>query len=379
MDGTTAYVNRKIISLTIQFIKIDQIFNYGILLPRFLTDVTGIKIPFAWSFPSVTIKVTFMHSNHADRKKFFVSGREAGGILMQIGKTGSDTDTFEGGFLFILLAGVLWGTCGTAQSLAPAGWDPLVLADLRILLGGVSLLLLVAARNGPGRLLHGWPPVVTLGAAVAMAAMQLFFFSAMRITGVAVGTMVAVGGVPIMSGVAGWFVLKETLDRRWFCSAALAVLGIILLSWKSEGLQVRPLGVLLALLASTAGTTMNLLVKRIRAERGSLETMGVVLFIGGLMASPLLFLRETAWLFNPRGIAVVLHLGLFTGAAAYALFAAGLRMTPLSRVGILMLTEPLTAFLLGVFLLGEHLSSLMLVGAVLLLVSVLLLSLPARR
>jgi DME family drug/metabolite transporter len=214
---------------------------------------------------------------------------------------------------------------------------------------------------------------------MAMAAMQLFFFSAMKITGVAVGTMVAVGAVPVMSGLAGRIVLKENLDHRWFCSAALAVAGIVLLSWKSEGIQVRPLGVLLALLASTAGTMFNLLLKHLRRGHGSLESMGMILFVGGLLAFPLFFFRETAWLSTPRGIAVALHLGFFTGAAAYALFARGIRVTPLSQVGILMLTEPLTAFFLGVFLLGEQLTSLMLVGAVSLLLSVLLLSLPRRK
>lgn len=298
---------------------------------------------------------------------------------MEAGRHEGDDAVFQGGFVFILLAGVLWGTCGTAQSLAPAGWDPLILADLRMLLGGLFLLVLVGFQGGAARLRGGWPIPVTVGAGIAMAAMQLFFFSAMKITGVAVGTMVAVGAVPVLSGLAGRLILNEVLDRRWFCSAALAVTGIVLLSWKSEGIQVRPLGVLLALMASTAGTTLNLLVKHLRKEHGSVETMGIVLFVGGLLASPLFLFRETAWLFHPRGIAVALHLGFFTGAAAYALFARGIRVTPLSQVGILMLTEPLTAFLLGVFLLGEHLTSLMLVGAVALLVSVLLLSLPSRK
>lgn len=297
---------------------------------------------------------------------------------MELSKSKVSADVFEGGFLLIL-GGIIWGTCGTAQSLAPAGWDPLILADLRMAIGGLSLILLVSTRKGLGGLLRGWPPAVTLGAAVAMAAMQLFFFSAMKITGVAVGTMVAVGGLPVLGGLAGRIILKETLSRRWFCSAALAVVGIILLSWKSEGLQVRPLGVLLALLASTAGTTMNLLVKKLRERHGALETIGLVLFLGGLMASPLFFFREVGWLFNPRGIAVALHLGIFTGAVAYALFAKGVRLTPLSQVGILTLTEPLTAFMLGVFFLGEHLTSLMFTGAVCLLLSVLLLSLPGRK
>lgn len=298
---------------------------------------------------------------------------------MEMSKSKAGANTLEGGFLLILLAGVLWGTCGTAQSLAPAGWDPLILADLRMGLGGFFLLLLVSVRGGAANLWKGWPPGLTLGAALAMSAMQLFFFSSMKITGVAVGTMVAVGGLPVLGGLAGRLVFKETLDRRWFCSAVLAVVGIVLLSWKSEGLQVRPLGVVLALLASLSGTTMNLLLKKLRTGHGSLETMGLVLFLGGLVASPLLFFREIGWLFDPRGLAVTLHLGFFTGAAAYALFAQGLHRTPLSQVGILMLTEPLTAFLLGVFLLGEHLTSLMLTGAVSLLLSVLLMALPRRR
>ncbi len=298
---------------------------------------------------------------------------------MEAGECQGRSGACERGFLFILLAGVLWGTCGTAQSLAPSGWDPLILADLRMLLGGLFLLLLVRFRGEESSLRRGWPLSVTLGAAVAMAAMQLFFFSAMKITGVAVGTMVAVGGVPVMSGLAGRLVLNERLGPRWFCSAGLAVAGIVLLSWKSGGMQVRPLGVVMALLASAGGTTMNLFIKDLRREHGSLETMGIVLFAGGLMALPLFFFRETVWLLSPRGFAVALHLGFFTGAAAYALFARGIRLTPLSQVGILMLTEPLTAFFLGVFLLGEHLTSLMLVGAVSLLVSVLLLSLPRRK
>ena len=61
------------------------------------------------------------------------------------------------------------------------------------------------------------------------------------------------------------------------------------------------------------------------------------------------------------------YLGAITSAGAYAIYAYGLRDVSASSAGVASLAEPLTAVLLGVFLFGERLGTLGILGAGLLL------------
>jgi len=283
------------------------------------------------------------------------------------------------GFVFIMLAGLFWGTCGTAQSMAPDGANPLILGDLRMLLGGLFLFLLLYSRKR-SVFLGPWPLLSTFGAALCMAGMQLFFFSAMMKTGVAIGTMVAVGTLPVLQGLAGRFFFGEELDLKWGLAAFLAICGCLILSYRgSEALHLNPLGIFLAVCASSCGTISNVFIKKVRNFRDPVETMAVVLFTGGVFASPLLFTMNTGWLLNIRGIMVSAHLGLVTAALGYSFFAYGIKTTPLSRAGILTLTEPLTAFLLGVFLLRERMSLLMILACFMLCLGFVVLSISPEK
>ena len=105
--------------------------------------------------------------------------------------------------------------------------------------------------------------------------------------------------------------------------------------------------------------------------------MAVVFCLGAVLLSPLLFAADLAWLGQPRGLAVALHLGLIATAAAYALFARGLRAVPVATAVTLSLAEPLTAGALGVVLLGERLTGPAVLGIGLLFGGLALLSLGA--
>src|SRR5262245_53096041 len=92
----------------------------------------------------------------------------------------------------VLLAAVCFGTTGTAQALGPAGLSPTGVGAARILIGG-SLLVLVALVMHGGRALTRVNPRPALVAGAAVAVYQLAFFAAVKDTGVAVGTIVAIG------------------------------------------------------------------------------------------------------------------------------------------------------------------------------------------
>jgi DME family drug/metabolite transporter len=115
----------------------------------------------------------------------------------------------KNGEWFVLAAAVLWGTTGTAQAFAPEGVQPAVVGAVRLAIGGLALLVLASAR-GVLRGLRGWPIVPTGLAAVCMAAYQVFFFEAVATTGVAVGTIVAIGSAPLFAGGLGFLVRRES-------------------------------------------------------------------------------------------------------------------------------------------------------------------------
>ena len=84
--------------------------------------------------------------------------------------------------------------------------------------------------------------------------------------------------------------------------------------------------------------------------------MAVVFCLGAILLSPVFLLADLSWLGQPRGLLVALHLGLIATTLSYTLFGRGLRGVPAATAVTLSLAEPLTAGLLGVFVLGEQLA-----------------------
>ncbi len=276
---------------------------------------------------------------------------------------------------FVLLGAVLWGTTGTAQALAPAGAQPLTVGFVRIALGTLVLILLAAWQGELASLRQWrtWPRRTTLLAAAAIAAYQVFFFAAVARTGVAVGTIVGIGSTPIAAGILTTLVYRTSPGRTWMVSTFLALIGCSLLVLSGGDLRVNGTGILLAMAAGTSYALYTLLIKEllVREPRGAV--LSITFLLGSLVLLPILFLGDFAWLAEPRGLLVALHLAIITVGAAYTLYAIGLSMISVAATATLTLAEPLTAGLLGIFLLGEELSPLAALGVVLLLSGLLLL------
>ena len=136
-----------------------------------------------------------------------------------------------GAILPLLSASVLWGTSGTAQALARLHADPTLIGAAR-LLSGAAALVVIAAATGRLRVRdllaadrRRW--LVTAG--VATAVYQAAFFGAVARTGVALGTLVALGSAPAFCGLFARRFAGESLPRAWTFSTACAVAGCALL------------------------------------------------------------------------------------------------------------------------------------------------------
>lgn len=288
------------------------------------------------------------------------------------------TTTGKGGVWLILMAAVLWGTTGTSQALAPVGASPAVVGALRLAVGGGALLLLALWRGG----LRGggrWPFWATASAGGFVAAYQLCFFAAVAKTGVAVGTMVGIGSSPVLAGILVYLARGERPGRRWLAATVLAIVGCTLLLATGGTVSVNPLGVILALGAGASYAAYTLAIKTLLDGRSADAVVAVAFCLGALLLSPLLVTADLSWLAAPRGLVVILHLGLLATALSYQLFGRGLRTVPVANAVTLSLAEPLTAAILGVTVVGERLTLPALTGIALLFSGLALLAITPRR
>lgn len=272
-----------------------------------------------------------------------------------------------------MLAGAtLWGSTGTAAHFAPMAASSVSIGAARIVLGGLLLTAVALAgsesRHDLSRLLRRGPSrlaLLVLGAA-AVAGYQLCFFSAVRETGVAVGTVVAIGSAPVFTGVLSRATGGPAPRRRWALATAAAVAGCTVLILGGGASGARPAGVGLALAAGLCYAVYAVLAARL-ISGGSAEAavMGALFGLAAVLLAPVLAATSAGWLLTGRGTSVVVYLGVVTTVVAYLLYGRGLRTVPAPTAVTLGLAEPAVAALLGVAVLGERLGASAIAGLVL--------------
>ena len=156
------------------------------------------------------------------------------------------------GVLEIIASASLTGTTGTTASFAPAAATQPAIGAARLVIGGIVLLVVLPFVGG------SWATAVRLLrtpagciAGIAVALYQVTFFAGVARTGVAIGTLVAVGSGPVLVGCISWLVLGERPSAAWWMATAIGIVGLALLA--SDGIANADGDVAGALLALTAG------------------------------------------------------------------------------------------------------------------------------
>jgi DME family drug/metabolite transporter len=289
---------------------------------------------------------------------------------------------------FVLLAAVCFGTTGTAQALGPDA-SAVTVGAARIAVGALLLVAFQWARSrrapsrggGTAAPSRPWPrgPVVVVGA-LGVAAYQLCFFAAVKDTGVAVGTVVALGSAPALAGAGGWLLDRRVPDRAWALATGLACAGVATLALAGGGSQVSAPGVVLAIGAGASYAAFTLSSKRLLDQGHGVEPVMATLFgCGAILLAPVLVFGDTGWLSSAGGVAMAVWLGAVPTAIAYILFASGLRHLPANEVATLTLAEPVTAALLGAIVLGERPGAVAIGGIALILAGLAVLAAPRAK
>jgi drug/metabolite transporter (DMT)-like permease len=269
----------------------------------------------------------------------------------------------------VLAAATLWGVNAVvARSLFQRAVDPAHLVQVRMIVGGLALLPVAAARGAallPRRALGG-----VLAYAAMLVAVQLTYFEAIAAAGVAVAIFLQYTS-PLLVGAWEAVRARRMPSPAVTTALALAVAGSAMLVLPSADRRVPLAGFAWGIAAAfgMAGATLVAGALRRRGVRAT-PLLAYGLVIGSLAFAPV----RAPW----TALATVAapdwpyfaYVALLATALPFTLYAAALAVLPGSAAMLLAMLEPVLAVGLAWVVLGEALSPLQVGGGALILAAI---------
>ncbi|MBB1466205.1 EamA family transporter [Vibrio sp. SG41-7] len=292
---------------------------------------------------------------------------------------------FQTGTLAILFASILWGTTGTAASFAP-DLSPLAIGAFSMGVGGLMQAGLAYRKIllAFDKLLQNKKLLAV--SALALAIYPLAFYSSMKLSGVAIGTVVSIATAPFFSALLECLISKKNnINKRWLTSFAIGVVGIGLLvfsessSTNESGDDLKLLGIALGLVAGLcyaiySWATKALIDKGIKSQ----AAMGSIFGLGAMLLMPTLWFTGENLFSSQINVLVISYLTLIPQCLGYIAFSFGLRHVTASSANLLTLFEPVVAAVLAVCVVGELIPFIGWLGMFLIVLCLLIQSKPSK-
>ena len=292
---------------------------------------------------------------------------------------------FQTGTLAILFASILWGTTGTAASFAP-DLSPLAIGAFSMGVGG-----LMQAGLAYRKILFAFDKLLQnkkllAVSALALAVYPLAFYSSMKLSGVAIGTVVSIATAPFFSALLECLISKKNnINKRWLTSFAIGVVGIGLLvfsessSTNESGDDLKLLGIALGLVAGLCYAIYSWATKAlIDKEIESQAAMGSIFGLGAMLLLPTLWFTGENLFSSQINVLVISYLTLIPQCLGYIAFSFGLRHVTASSANLLTLFEPVVAAVLAVCVVGELIPFIGWLGMFLIVLCLLIQSKPSK-
>ncbi|MEZ4705544.1 MAG: DMT family transporter [Bdellovibrionota bacterium] len=187
-----------------------------------------------------------------------------------------------------------------------------------------------------------------------------------------------------VSGLVGYLFLKEKLTLRWVLSSCLAVVGVAFLvgifgstSFSREYVY----GIAFGLLTAPFYTIYVFALRQIQVcdHRASIKTcMGAVLIFSAMFSFFIARVSQDSFSMTQNQFFLYLGLALGPQLLGWLMISKNLTKIPLATSGLLLLIQPVFAFVLGVVLFSERFSVLQCCGAVITITSIYVAAISRR-
>jgi len=280
------------------------------------------------------------------------------------------------GYLMATTAAILFGLNGNfSRLLFDAGISPLTLLELRMLIGGLGLLLTLLIWNRSALKLESrtWGWLIVFGLCLALVSYTYF---------VAISRLPLAIALVIQFSASAWMALGEAVwRRRWpsrsvLFAVCLSFGGVILLTgiWQQSLNGLDTLGLIFANLSLLAYIAYMLAGKRVGGTLPALTSTTYGAFIACffcLLVQPPWAIPAATW--QPQHLWLILFVGILGMAIPFSLTLAALRRLDATRAGIAGSLELVAASVIGYFWLDQHLTLWQIAGCALVLIGIIIL------
>lgn len=281
-------------------------------------------------------------------------------------------------FIFIAIAGVLWGTSGIfVNVLSPYGFTSIQMTAMRATVSFLCLLVFVLIKDR--KLFKAKPVDIAL---FALGGLGLFgtsscYYASMQLTSISTA-VVLMYTAPIFVTVFSVIFMKEKMSLLKIISIACMLVGCCFVSGLIGGFKFDLVGILLGLLSGVSYATYNVVTKIAVMRKNSSVTASLY---------SIMFMTVFAVAFSspweiPANIAknpsitlpFVVGLGVMTHVIPYLLYSNAMNYLPAGTTTAMGIIEPMSATLIGVIVYQQVPNVWAIIGIILILLAVFLLS-----
>jgi len=272
----------------------------------------------------------------------------------------------------LVVLSVLWGGTFFFVAVAVPEVPPLTLVLARVMLAAFALLIYIRVIGSQlPRGMRAWGILAILGIGNNVVPFSLIFWSQTQISSGLASILNAT--TPLFSVVfAHWLSREEGLTAARLCGALLGLCGVAVLMGSAalDGLGLAFLAQLASLTAAASYALMGFFTRRFVTTPPPVTAAGQLL-CSTVVILPLALIVDQPWtlpLPSAHAVGSIVALALVSTALGYLLFFRVLEAAGATNIMLVTFLIPVSALLLGVFVLGEnlavrHLAGMVLIGA----------------
>lgn len=290
--------------------------------------------------------------------------------------------------IFILIAGALWGSsCLFVRQLTSLNFTPLQSTAIRVIFGALILNIMLIVK-GKGFKLYRLSLRSYVLAAVSglcsVFAMSAFYYECMTRTSAAVSAILLYTA-PLFVMVMSLIFFKENLSIKKIVAFVVAIVGCALVSGIASGASFGAVGIIFGVLSGFSYSLYGILTTFFMKNNSETLSFSALSFafaaIGAIsLCDPAdAIAKVTAYDKIPVLILFFVVFSLCTAVLPYIFYTEGLSGVTPSAASILAFSEPLTAALFGVFVLGQTMDIFGVIGIVLVTAAIVILNVGTRK
>ena len=289
---------------------------------------------------------------------------------------------FGKGGLFVILAGILWGTSGIfATFLTGYGFTSLSLTCFRGIIAFICIAVLCLIRDRSAFRIKKRDLLLFIGIGLSQFATAGCYFICMSMTSVSTA-VVLMYTAPLYVTLFSVLFFKESFSVLKGVSVFGMLLGCVFVSGVIGGAAFNGLGVAVGVVSGLTYGAYSILSKK--ALMKGYSPLSPVLYGSlsmGLIGLPAVRFDVTASAVSQAPVVVILllcGLGVVTFFLPFYLYNKGLKELPAGTASALSVIEPMAATVFSVLIFHETPGVLSVVGIVVILISVVLLGRAER-